>query len=319
MTDADMQLIEISAWNDSGGGFLHRLFDGHPALDVWPFELLLGHDDLTPDRFGAEWFRGRFRWPRLQGVDKAAGGALFDQIGDNELKAVLVELQGAKHRDFPVEVSLDTWRDRAARRFTEMGARTQAVFLTAYVRSFFELWPQTANCPEHPVLGHCPVAILDAPEIWADFPNARLIHVVRSPVAGFCDMRARHPRLEPESYVRKWCLINGLAASLAGKYPDRVRLVRFDDLLSRRESAMRAICQWVGLAFDDIVLRPTWCGRPLDPAHMGPFGGVPEVSAAREARVSKGVDAATSDTIERLTAGAAALVDCVAAAQATGD
>jgi hypothetical protein len=313
-----MQLVQISAWNDSGGGFLHRLFDGHPALDVWPFELLLGHDGLAPDRFGADWFRGRFRWPRLVGVDEGDGGALFDQIGDYELKAVLTGPQSAKHRDFPVEVSLDAWRDRAADRFIGMGVRTQAAFLTAYVRSFFELWPQTARRPERTVLGHCPVAILDAPEIWADFPDARLIHVVRSPVAGFHDMQLRHPTLVPESYARKWSLINGLAASLAGKYPDRVRLVRLGDLLSRRGDAMRAICDWAGLAFDDILLRPNWGGRPLDPARMGPFGGVPEATAAREARVSKGADAATSDTIAQLTAGAAALVDWVAAVQAEG-
>jgi len=33
------RLVLISAWNDSGGGFLHRLFDGHPECFVYPFEL----------------------------------------------------------------------------------------------------------------------------------------------------------------------------------------------------------------------------------------------------------------------------------------
>src|SRR5262249_14338059 len=122
-----MQLIQISAWNDSGGGFTHRLFDGHPGLRVWPFELLLGRDDHPVDRFDEEWFRGRFRWPRLgDAIDTKDANTLFDLISDAELKSVLTNPASAKHRDFPLQLRIDEWRDEVARRWAECRNRTQA-------------------------------------------------------------------------------------------------------------------------------------------------------------------------------------------------
>src|SRR5262249_62240518 len=50
----DFPLVLISAWNDSGGGFTHLLFDGHPGFFVWAFSLHLGagdRPDVVPDWF----------------------------------------------------------------------------------------------------------------------------------------------------------------------------------------------------------------------------------------------------------------------------
>ena len=286
-----MRLIQISAWNDSGGGFLHRLMDGHPGLDVWPFELLLGHDDLAPDTWDSAWFRGRFRWPRLAGLSSENGAALFNRIGDYELKAVLSDPTHAKHSAFPVPVSLEAWRERVAAYWRDESRHDQASFLTLYMRSFFSLWDAEKAGKNLPVLGHCPIAILDAPEIWADFPDARLIHVVRSPLGGFHDMRLRHPDLDADRYAEKWGLVNGFAATLGGKYPDRVRLVGLPDLLERREDTLRALCFWLGLDHDPVLATPSWRGRPLDPLRMGPFGGVPSATAEREAGLGATLDA----------------------------
>ena len=50
----------ISAWNDSGG-YLTRLLDGALDTRVWPYELLLGNDDIK-DGFDG-WFKSCYRWP----------------------------------------------------------------------------------------------------------------------------------------------------------------------------------------------------------------------------------------------------------------
>lgn len=303
-----MRLVEISAWNDSGGGFLNRLLDGHPALHAWPYELLLGTDGAEVDGFGEDWFRGRFRWARLGDVAAADGAALFERISDAELRAVLENPSAAKHRHFAVDVDLAKWCERVARRWAEAGERTQAAFLRLYISTFFELWRGKAVGPDDRVLAHCPVAILDAPEIWADFPDARILHVVRRPEAGFHDMRARHADLDPARYALKWLAINGFAAALAGKYPDRVRIVALDSLLEDREATLRGVCAWLGIGFADEILAPSWNGRPLDPARMGPFGGVPQAVAEIEREAAARIGADERRIIAELCAGTKALI-----------
>ena len=75
--------IFVSAWNDSGGGYLKRLLDGHPALVVYPFELQLG---TGLERCGYDdWFPAKYRWPVLPHEAREA----FDAFANEELRAAM--------------------------------------------------------------------------------------------------------------------------------------------------------------------------------------------------------------------------------------
>jgi hypothetical protein len=302
-----MRLIQISAWNDSGGGFLHRLLDGHPQLRSWPFELLLGRDGQSVDAFGEDWFKGRFRWPRLgSAVETADAGTLFDLLSDVELKDTLRSPATAKHGDFVLPVDLGQWREEVARRWPAGGPRLQKDFLRAYLDAFFFLLEGRDD--PRPTLAHCPVSIVDAPETWADFPQTRFICVVRSPLSGYQDMARRHPGLEPGAYARKWSLVNGATALWAGKAPDRVKVVTLRQLLTERERCLGDLCAWLGIAFDRCVLAPTWRGRLLDETVMGPFGGVPSISLERESDLAAALDPAKTQVLIEGTAAVVALL-----------
>lgn len=302
-------LIQISAWNDSGGGFLHRLFDGHGELDVWPFELLLGtdafRDGLTP-----AWFHGRFRWPRLEPL-LALGAAeqAFEAISDRELKGLLSDPGSSRHRDFPVAVALDDWRSGTCARWRAAGDVSQRAFLTAYLETFLRLWRPQAPAASRPLLGHCPVGIMDFDRLTRDFPDARVVHVVRNPLAGFRDMRARHPDLDPSRYAEKWGLVNSTAALWQAREPDRVRLVTLASLLEDREATMARLCDFLRIGWDPVVLAPHWCGVPVAETGMGPFGGVPDVSIGRESLLSRAGDDPGCPLIAGLTAGTIAMLD----------
>jgi hypothetical protein len=301
-----MRLIRISAWNDSGGAFAHRLFDGHPDLRCWPFEMLLGQDHKRVDAFGEDWFKGRFRWPRL-GADLSNSDpeALFDRISDSEVKTALSSTNDGK-RAFVLPVTLDAWRAETKRRWMAGESRSQASFLRAYIDSLFHL--MDGGSDSLPTLAHCPCAILDAPETWADFPETSFICVIRSPLSGFADMSRRHPSLEPARYAAKWSLINGASLLSAGKRPDRVRLITLEQLLREREQTMRALCEWVGVSFAPSVLKPTWRGRPISELAMDPFGGVPSLSVEREAQIAAALPAEVRTTLVQGTAAVANLI-----------
>jgi len=273
------RLVLISAWNDSGGGFLHRLFDGHPECFVYPFELQLG-TALLHDGFES-WFRPKYRWPILpEDLGAASPEQLFELFLDDEVKGYLRGRAASKFREFDLELSMEAWRTQFAAR---LGAapRTPERVVAAYVGGLFAAWRnRRGSGRERIYLGHCPTIVLDADRLLVDCPGARLIHVVRRPTSGFVDMRRRVPDMEVASYSRKWSLINMLGFYFAEKYPARMTTVRFDRLIEERAAELGRLCAWLGLGYDAVLEVPTWNGEPL--ARLWPFGGVPVVSAAHE-------------------------------------
>ena len=273
------RLVLISAWNDSGGGFLHRLFDGHPECFVYPFELQLG-TALLHDGFES-WFRPKYRWPILpEDLGAASPEQLFELFLDDEVKGCLRGRAASKFREFDLELSMEAWRTQFAAR---LGAapRTPERVVAAYVGGLFAAWRnRRGSGRERIYLGHCPTIVLDADRLLVDCPGARLIHVVRRPTSGFVDMRRRVPDVEVASYCRKWSLINMLGFYFAEKYPARMTTVRLDRLIEQQAAELGQLCAWLGLGYDAVLEGPTWNREPL--AHLWPFGGVPVVSAAHE-------------------------------------
>ena len=295
-----LPLVLVSAWNDSCGGFLHRLFDGHPECHVWPFELQLGTGDVE-DGF-AEWFRAKYRWPCWPAdLETTSADTLFDRFLDDELKGRLRAPQTSKFRDFALDVTLDGWRVEFAR-LLALGGRTRQRIVAAYLHALFATWrDRQRSGRERLYLGHCPIIVMDADRVLADCPGARIIHVMRQPVSGFADMRRRAPDVVLEHYCRKWSVVNALGFAFAQKYPHRVTTVRLDRLITEREAEMRRMASWLGLGWDPVLLTPTWNGRSL--ARLWPFGGVPEVSADHERQAAWGLTADERAAIAEGTAG----------------
>ena len=207
-------MVIISAWNDSGGGFTHRLFDGHHQLFVYPFELQLGTHDID-DGFKS-WFHDKYRWPVFaRPLDTMSAEEIFDAIIDDETKSVLRDPGGAKHRDYLLTLAPSIWRAAFTERLAA-GARTRARVVEAYVGGLFDAWrDRVASGGERYALGHCPNAVLDADLILSELMTARMIHVVRSPLSGAVDMRRRRPEIDLATYCRKWSMINMLGFAFA--------------------------------------------------------------------------------------------------------
>jgi len=301
---AGFPLVLVSAWNDSGGGFVHRLFDGHPECFVWPFELQLGTGEVDDEL--ADWFRAKYRWPRWPAdLDAAPADALFDRFLDDEVKGRLRDPATSKFRDFALDLGLDDWRARF-RALVADAPRTPERVVAAYVRALFAAWrDRRASGRERLHVGHCPTIVVDVDRVLVECPGARIMHVVRRPTSGFADFRRRVPEMELASYCLKWSLVNALGFAFAAKYPARVTTVRLDRLIGDREAEMRRLATWLGLAWDPGLLAPSWNGRPL--ARLGPFGGVPVVSAQHERAAAACLSSAERAAIQEGTAAVRAL------------
>lgn len=87
-------------------------------------------------------------------------------------------------------------------------------------------------------------------EILASMPDARLIYLVRNPYDIAASKKRRHEQRE-----RIWNTMVGwnkglrIAQALAAEYPDRLRVVRYEDLTRRPEETVRSLMTWLGHSF----------------------------------------------------------------------
>ncbi len=304
-------ILFVSAWNDSGGGFVTRLLDGHPGLAVYPFELQLG-TGLAPCGFD-DWFPAKYRWPILPASPRDA----FDVFANQELRAAMNTKDPGKFAGFEADVDLDAWRSAFEATIDESSGRGEVV--SSWIRAFFASWRDGPDATDRMPVGHCPVLALDWDLLAADLPDARMVHVVRSPFAGFPDTVRRRPGMSAEGFAARWSLVNTVAALHAARRPDRFRVIRYEALLHDRAKAMASLAEWLGLDFDDTLLTPTWNGTEL--AGAGPFGGVPVNSAAHERANILALEAGAREILSIHTAAARALcsVDDVGADIGAGE
>jgi uncharacterized protein (TIGR03032 family) len=254
----------VSAWNDSGGGYLTRLLDGHPALAVYPFELQLG-TGLEPCGYD-EWFPAKYRWPVLPDERRDA----FDAFANEELRAAMGSDAAGKFAGFALDLDVEQWRKAFDAR---VDGSDRGGVVSAWLDTFFASWRDGPGDTRDSVVGHCPVLALDWDLVLTDLPGARMVHVVRTPYAGFADTKRRRPGMSAEGYAARWSLVNTVAALHAARRPEKFRVVRYEDLVHAPRETMTALAEWLGLEFDDALLAPTWNGKPL--ADMKPFGGIP--------------------------------------------
>lgn len=269
------RLVLVSAWNDSGGGFLTRLLDGHQSLRGWPFELQLGVSGANSAHAGI--IHDKYRWPKLNLAQDRTG--LFDALMDEELKSVLAGRALSRFAGYEPSVTLEAWRAAFCDSAIPQEPSRRDI-IAAYIDSYFRLAGDKPAASW--VLGHCPCVVLDADSILADFPTAKIIHIIRDPVTGLGDFRRRQRIFDAERFAERWKLVNGEALNMKNAHRDAVMLLRYEDLLAVREASLRQILDFLDLPFNPATLIPSWRGRPLSDQDLGPFGGVGKISREYE-------------------------------------
>ena len=229
----------------SGTTLLHDLLDGHPALAVLPSE--------------ASWY-GNFR-ERMARLPADEAASLLGQawlrrlVNPNNQPPfwLLGRASGAPYVAF---------------------ARRLLAWLPAGPEPRSEAWPLAAVALAY--AGHSggvtrwvektPGAERHLDRIWVGFPDAKVIHVVRAPR----DVAASHKALIARANDKATGMVPALWA-LTGSYriaahrarresPARYRIVRYEDLVARREQVMRELADFLAIAPHEALLRPTSAG-----------------------------------------------------------
>lgn len=269
----DFRLLMLSAMYENGGNTVHRFLDGHPEMFVYPFESQLGtalvHDHLT------SMFPVKYRWPTFA-LD-ATPFQDYKSIIDEECKVRARTPKVSKFRDMPFALD-DDERCAIYVKIVSKTGRSRPGNVGAFLESTLEAWKDYARTGEEKVyVGYSPIIAVDADKIVEDFPAGHVLHVVRNPWSAYADTKKRPVPLSLERYLTAWCISQYHALTFRKIYPERIHIVRLEDVLADPGGALGEVCKKVGIHTAETLTVPTWNGNVLEEVY--PWGTIRRASS----------------------------------------
>lgn len=272
---SDFKLVMVSAGFEHGGNVTHRHLDGHSELLVYPFESQLGNRDFND--FLASVERVQYRYPEFP--EGLSAGELYEQIIDEEMKTFLRKRHGSKFKD--VNLQLDEARRLAEfTRLLGQGPHPRRQVIEAFFRSTFLAWDNhhapVAGRAVH--VGYSPTIGIDAARIIQDFPDVRIIHIVRNPLSAYRDTKRRPFPQALSKYLISWNIYHSTVEMYAAMFASNVRIFRYEDLVADKRGFMQELARFIGVGFEESMLYPSWNGAEIKDS-IAPWGTVLKSSA----------------------------------------
>jgi hypothetical protein len=282
--NSDFRFLMIGAMYENGGNTTHRFLDGHPQMFVYPFESQPGTkyvNDMLSNMFPL-----KYRWPVFP-LD-ASPHQDYKAIIDEECKVRARTPHVSKFRHVPFEFNDD---DRCQRYIEYIGksGRSTGNNIAAFFRATFDAWKDFRRTGSEVVyVGYSPIITVDADKILNDLPQANVLHVVRNPWSAFADTSKRPMPLSLENYLLGWTINQYYALLFQTTYPDRVHIVRAEDVMRDSKAALTPLCDKLGLEPSDTLKRFTWNGQEMNEVY--PWGTIrtptPEANLATARELS---------------------------------
>jgi hypothetical protein len=265
---SDFRLLMIGAMYENGGNMIHRFLDGHPQMLVYPFESQLG-TRLAVDHLSSM-FPVKYRWPIF--ALEATPQQDYRAIIDEECKVRARTPQVSKFRHKPFDFS-DDERCQIYQRYVSEIGRSRANNVAAFFRATFDAWKDYRRTGQQVVyVGYSPIIVIDAERILGDLPLAHVLHVVRNPWSAYADTKKRPVPLALHDYMLGWTVNQYHALLYKEMFPDRVHIMRAEDVMSDSFKTLGAVCNKLGLEPADSLKTPTWNGDPLE--EISPWGTI---------------------------------------------
>lgn len=293
---SDFRLLMIGAMYENGGNTSHRFLDGHPQLHTYPFESQPG-TRLVNDAL-ANMFPLKYRWPTfaLHATPAEDYFAIIDEEGKVRSRTPHV----SKFRDWPMDMDDDERRDIYVRIVTERG-RSRANNMMAFFEATFEAWKDVTRTGREEVLvGYSPIITVDAAKILGDLPDAHFLHIVRNPWSAYADTCKRPVPMSLDAYTQAWALNQYYALLFKERYPDRLHIVRTEDVMADSRAALAPVMEGMGLDTDaESLTRVSWNGQTLD--EVFPWGTIRTPTPEANLATANELSAAEQDAVRANT------------------
>lgn len=115
-----------------------------------------------------------------------------------------------------------------------------------------------------------------ADRVFAEFPEARILHMVRDPRDRYASVRKRWGRdvSRVGAATGRWLSSTRVGRRDQRRHPDRYLMVRYEDLATDPETTMRRVCAFIGEDYSAEMLRMGGVPEQKDRAGNSSFGDV---------------------------------------------
>lgn len=272
---SEFKLIMISAWHEQGGNVFQRHLDGHPNLFVYPFESQIA-TPYSSSIIDESFVPNRYRYPEF--LSEMSPIELYQSIWDQELKTLLRTPHLSKFRDCGLKMSetnrIACFKIILAELMDEPISVSRPKVLEAFFRSTFMSWENyNTSGKETAYVGYSPPILFNADKFFHDFPNGKMIHVIRNPYSGYADTKKRPFPMSLTKYCRIWSLAQLEAMNLLMKYPKNFFVVHYEDMMGNDKSKeMKKISEKLEIEYSDTMLYPSFNGQKLESVY--PWGTI---------------------------------------------
>ena len=304
IAEARQPLFLISQIQRSGGTLVSQLLDGHSELHVHPNELHVGRPN-------------KYHWPALDlSLDPAA---LFDsvferplleyaQLGFQKVSSAEANFDpDVRDRVLPFIFDLQLQKRIFCAHLRQSAVLSQRAILDSYITSYFNAWLDYQGLYRPPAQIRYWVSfaarLLAMPgnieRFLADYPDGKAMIVLRDPVSWFASARRHSNEYEEVSAAMSlWTGTHSVLLDGIRRHPRQFLVVRFEDLVSDPRRVMERVVSFLGIRFEECLLRPTFNGMPIpSDSSFGSKIGIDRTTLDR----TYDVDAAAAKAIRQAT------------------
>ncbi|MBN9393535.1 MAG: sulfotransferase [Chloroflexi bacterium] len=291
----DFRLLMLGAMYENGGNTTHRFLDGHPQMFVYPFESQIG-THMVQDSLSST-FPVKYRWPvfNLDATPFQDYKAIIDEEG--KIRSRTPNVSKFRHKPFDMN---DDERCDIYQQYIARTGRSRPNNVAAFFQATFDAWKDYKKTGEQVVhVGYSPILVVDADKILTEMPQAHFLHVVRNPWSAYADTRKRPVPLALQNYMLGWTLNQYHALLFKEKFPDRLHIVRAEDVMANPQQTLGAVCEKMGLEAADSLKTPTWNAEPLEEIY--PWGTIRKASPEANKATAQELSKAEQDEIRART------------------
>jgi Sulfotransferase family len=255
-------LVLVSQIQRSGGTLLSQLFDGHPECHAHPHELATGYPKSQ-------------HWPQLDLADPSSWYPMLYEKYPQKHFRLGYQKPAERHGSDEIDVFPFLFLPRLQKAIFDAAVagmsidRPRQVF-DCYFTSYFNAWLDNHNLytgPKRVVTAFAPRLVGKAASVAGlvdAYPDGFLVSIVRDPCAWYASVRkqAEHYQ-EVEPAVKRWRMSTEAALDARERYPDRVVVITYEELVQETEATMRRLADVIGISMSPILLEPTFNGRPI--------------------------------------------------------
>ena len=108
-----------------------------------------------------------------------------------------------------------------------------------------------------------------------------MLHVVRNPWSAYADTKKRPVPLSLENYMLGWTLTQYYALLFRDKFPNRVHIVRAEDVMGSSSEALGTVCEKLGCYFSESLKTASFNGIELGEVY--PWGTIRQATPKKTA------------------------------------